>query len=139
VTGAPLLTSWQSFTVGAYMAAVPMFAGYLLYGWGLARVGASTATGISLLETVVAAVLAVLVVGERLPALGWLGAAVVLASLFILTPHTQAGVTPRLPATPSTGATASTPSPGGGLPPSAAGQHRGAQQQAGAQPQQQNP
>jgi DME family drug/metabolite transporter len=49
-------------------------------------VGAGTATGISLLETVVAAVLAVLVVGERLPALAWLGAAVVLASLFILTP-----------------------------------------------------
>jgi DME family drug/metabolite transporter len=52
-------------------------------------VGASTATGISLLETVVAALLAVLVVGERLPALAWLGAAVVLASLFILTPWPQ--------------------------------------------------
>ena len=86
LTGAPLLESWRNLGVGAYMAAVPMFAGYVLFGWGLARVGAGTATGISLLETVVAAVLAVLVVGERLPALAWLGAAVVLASLFILTP-----------------------------------------------------
>lgn len=87
VTGGPLLESWRSLGVGAYMAAVPMFAGYLLFGWGLARVGASTATSISLLETVVAALLAVVVVRERLPALGWLGAGVVLASLFILTPR----------------------------------------------------
>ncbi|WP_411375287.1 DMT family transporter [Arthrobacter sp. MPF02] len=89
LTGAPLLQSWTNFAVGAYMALVPMFAGYVLFGWGLARIRASTATGISLLETVVAAVLAVLVVGERLPALGWLGAAVVLGSLFILTPGTR--------------------------------------------------
>jgi DME family drug/metabolite transporter len=87
VTGRPLLESWGNFTVGAYMALVPMFAGYVLFGWGLSRVRASTATGLSLMETVVAAVLAVVVVGERLPALGWLGVAMVLASLFILTPR----------------------------------------------------
>ncbi|MDQ1053554.1 DME family drug/metabolite transporter [Arthrobacter sp. SORGH_AS 212] len=97
-TGAPLLDSWTNFSVGAYMALVPMFAGYILFGWGLARVRASTATRISLLETVVAAVLAVLVVGERLPALGWLGAAVVLGSLFILTPRTQRTPQPAGPA-----------------------------------------
>lgn len=126
VTGAPLLDSWGNISVGAYMAVVPMFAGYLLFGWGLARVGASTATGISLLETVVAAVLAVLVVGERLTALGWLGAAVVLGSLFILAPRTRP--------TPWT-----TAGSAGVLPPRAPGQHRLAQQQAGAQPQQKNP
>jgi drug/metabolite transporter, DME family len=87
VTGRPLLESWGNFTVGAYMALVPMFAGYVLFGWGLARVRASTATGLSLMETVVAAVLAVVVVGERLPALGWLGVVMVLASLFVLTPR----------------------------------------------------
>ncbi|TNB76366.1 EamA/RhaT family transporter [Arthrobacter sp. BB-1] len=97
-TGAPLLESWTNFSVGAYMALVPMFAGYVLFGWGLARVRASTATGISLLETVVAAVLAVLVVGERLPLHGWLGAAVVIFSLFILTPGKSAGVLPAPPA-----------------------------------------
>ncbi|MHC6595187.1 DMT family transporter [Arthrobacter sp. C152] len=88
-TGAPLFASWTNAAVGAYMALVPMFAGYLLFGWGLARVRASTATAISLLETVVAAVLAVLVVGERLPALGWLGAAVVLGSLIVLVPRNE--------------------------------------------------
>lgn len=84
-TGAPLVASWQNFAVGSYMAVVPMFAGYVLFGWGLARVRASTATTVSLAETVVAAVLAVLVVGERLPALAWAGAALVAGSLFVLT------------------------------------------------------
>ncbi|MFC8524043.1 MULTISPECIES: DMT family transporter [Micrococcaceae] len=132
-TGRPLLESWTSVSVGAYMAAVPMFAGYLLFGWGLARVGASTATGISLLETVVAAVLAVLVVGERLQALAWLGAAVVLASMFILAPRRQTAAAPG-------GRAGAPPRPlAGGLPAAAPGQHRGTEQQAGAQPQQQNP
>ncbi|MFJ5899531.1 EamA family transporter [Streptomyces sp. NPDC093064] len=70
-TGAPLLSSWSDTAVGAYMALVPMFIGYVLFGWGLAHVPASTATTLSLLEPAVAAVLAVLVVGERLPLLGW--------------------------------------------------------------------
>ena len=86
-TGRPLLEAWTNFTVGAYMALVPMFAEYVLFGWGLARVRASTATGLSLVETVVAAALAVLVVGERLPATGWIGAATVLAGLFFLVPR----------------------------------------------------
>lgn len=84
-TGAPLFASWQNLAVGVYMALIPMFAGYVLFGWGLARVHASTATTISLTETVVAAVLAVVVVGERLPAPAWAGAALVLGSLFVLT------------------------------------------------------
>lgn len=85
ITGAPLIASWQNMAVGAYMALVPMFAGYVLFGCGLARVRASTATTLSLAETVVAAVLAVLVVGERLPVLAWVGAALVTGSLFVLT------------------------------------------------------
>jgi DME family drug/metabolite transporter len=84
-TGAPFVASWQNLAVGAYMALVPMFAGYVLFGWGLARVRASTATTLSLAETVVAAVLAVVIVGERLPALAWVGAAMIAGSLFVLT------------------------------------------------------
>jgi len=134
VTGAPLLASWTTVSVAAYMAVVPMFAGYLLFGWGLARVGASTATSISLLETVVAAVLAVLVVGERLPALGWLGAAAVVASLFILTPRARAVPTPHATRGPRSTAQPSA----SGLLPRAPVQPDRAQQQAGAQAQQQN-
>ncbi|MFF8732627.1 DMT family transporter [Streptomyces sp. NPDC015171] len=90
-TGAPLVSSWSNAAVGTYMALVPMFAGYLLFGWGLAHVPASTATTLSLLEPAVAAVLAVLVVGERLPAAGWAGIALVVACLAVLTSPTPAG------------------------------------------------
>lgn len=84
-TGAPLLDSWTNAAVGAYMAVVPMFLGYVLFGWGLAHVRASTATTLSLLEPAVAALLAVLVVGERLPLLGWAGIALVVVCLAVLT------------------------------------------------------
>ena len=85
VTGAPLVASWQNLAVGAYMAAVPMFIGYVLFGWGLARVTASTATTLTLSEIVVAAILAVVVVGERLAPVAWTGAALITGSLFVLT------------------------------------------------------
>ncbi|WP_225634660.1 DMT family transporter [Streptomyces solaniscabiei] len=88
LTGAPLLASWSNATVGAYMALVPMFAGYVLFGWGLAHVPASTATTLSLLEPAVAAILAVLVIGERLPPTGWTGIALVITCLAVLTAPT---------------------------------------------------
>lgn len=84
LTGASLLASASNAAVGLYMALVPMFVGYLLFGWGLSHLRASTATSISLLETVVAAALAVLIVGERLAAPAWVGAAMVVGSLFVL-------------------------------------------------------
>ncbi len=94
-TGAPLVHSWTGVAVGLYMALVPMFTGYVLFGWGLAHVPASTATTLSLLEPAVAAVLAVLVVGERLPALGWTGIGLVIMCLAVLTAPTRAGARKR--------------------------------------------
>ncbi|MFJ8704428.1 DMT family transporter [Streptomyces ardesiacus] len=91
VTGAPLVDSWSNAGVGAYMAVVPMFAGYLLFGRGLAHVPVSTATTLSLLEPAVAAVLAVLVVGERLPAFGWIGIALVGGCLAVLITPARSG------------------------------------------------
>lgn len=84
VTGSPLLASPQAFAVGTYMGLVPMFLGYVLFGFGLTRVTASTATTLTLAEPAVAAVLAVVVVGERLPFTGWLGLAGIGVSLLIL-------------------------------------------------------
>lgn len=83
-TGAPLLASAQSFGVAAYMALVPMFLGYLLFGYGLTRVRPTTATTLTLSEPAVAAVLAVIVVGERLSAGGWAGLAIIGAALVVL-------------------------------------------------------
>lgn len=84
-TGAPFLASWNNAAVGIYMALVPMFLGYLCFGYGLARIPASTATTITLLEPVVAAALAAVVVGERLPGLGWAGVALIFACLVFIT------------------------------------------------------
>ena len=84
-TGAPFLTEWRNFAVGAYMALVPMFLGYVAFGMGLARIPASLATIITLTEPVVAALLAVGFVGERLPPTGWTGVALICVCLVIVT------------------------------------------------------
>jgi len=84
LTGAPLLQSWNTVGIAAYLAIGPMFVAYLLFGVGLRSIRSSSATTITLLEPVVATVLAVLVVGERLAPVGWLGLALVLAGLTVL-------------------------------------------------------
>jgi DME family drug/metabolite transporter len=84
-TGAPLVASWPNAAVGAYMALVPMFTGYLLFGSALAHVPASTATTLSLLEPAIATILAVIVVGEHLSAVGWASLALIAGCLVILT------------------------------------------------------
>lgn len=78
--------------VGIYMALVPMLLGYLLFGYGLTRVTPSAATTLTLAEPSIAALLAVVLVGERLPAIGWAGLAGICASLLVLSlaPATQA-------------------------------------------------
>jgi DME family drug/metabolite transporter len=85
LTGAPIVASWPNFSAVAYLALVPMFLGYVLFGRGLAAVPASTATTLSLLEPAVAALIAVLVLHEQLPPLGWVGMGILLASLVPLT------------------------------------------------------
>jgi DME family drug/metabolite transporter len=84
VTGAPILDSVQNMTVAAYMALIPMFLGYVLFGYGLTRLRPSTATTVTLLEPAVAAALAVFVVGEQLSGAGWTGVALIGGSLVIL-------------------------------------------------------
>jgi drug/metabolite transporter, DME family len=85
LTGAPIVETGHNLAVVAYLALVPMFIGYVLFGRGLSAVSASTTTTLSLLEPAVAAVIAVLVLHEALPALGWVGMAILLASLVLLT------------------------------------------------------
>lgn len=84
-TGAPFLQSWSNAAVGVYMASVPMFLGYILFGYGLARIPASTATTLTLFEPAVATVLAVIIVGEKLPVMAWNGIGLIVMCLFILT------------------------------------------------------
>lgn len=82
-----ILATWsehlggQNMLVAVYMALVPMFLGYVLFGFGLAHLTAATATTITLAEPAVATVLAVVIVGEQLSPMGWLGLAVIAAAL----------------------------------------------------------
>lgn len=97
-TGAPFLASWNNAAVGIYMALVPMFLGYLCFGYGLARVQASMATTMTLLEPVVAAALAAVIVGERLLLGGWVGVGLIFACLVCITwPTAEAGEGTKTP------------------------------------------
>ncbi|MFS2032127.1 EamA family transporter, partial [Curtobacterium sp. CT11-45] len=73
--------NWPVFL---YLALVPTVLGHSLYAVGLRSVSASVATLLSLFEPVVAAVLAVLVVGEHLGAGGWVGIGLVVVGLAFL-------------------------------------------------------
>jgi DME family drug/metabolite transporter len=83
-TGAPLLQSPTTIGITAYLAVGPMFVAYLLFGIGLRTIRSSTATTITLIEPVVATVLAVVVVGERLSLAGWVALAMILGAVCVL-------------------------------------------------------
>ncbi|MEP4556108.1 DMT family transporter [Cobetia amphilecti] len=70
-------------SVALYMALVPMFLGYIAFGYGLKTVAASKATLLTLFEPLVAALLAVTIVGEHIAPLGWLGMALIAVCLLI--------------------------------------------------------
>jgi DME family drug/metabolite transporter len=96
LTGAPIITSGSNLAVAAYLAIVPMFLGYVLFGCGLATVAASTATTVSLLEPAVAALIAVIVLHEHLPPIGWLGLGLLFASLVLTANNTRPTTTSHL-------------------------------------------
>ena len=64
-------------------AIIPMFLGYVLFGYGLNYVEASQATLLTLLEPALATVMAVLIVGEKFSISGWIGIALILLCLII--------------------------------------------------------
>ena len=97
VLGAPLLQSGQSVGIAAYLALGPMFVAYILFGIGMRTLRSSTATTITLLEPFVATLLAVVVVGERLEAVGWLGLLLILVAVTVLTTARQPRRKPRSP------------------------------------------
>jgi drug/metabolite transporter, DME family len=86
VTGAPLVQSVENVSIIAYLALGPMFVAYVLFGVGLRALRSSVVTVITLLEPLVATLLAVVIVGERLDPLGWVGLAVILVGVSLLSP-----------------------------------------------------
>lgn len=84
-TGGELFASATNTTVSVYMAIIPMFLGYVLFGYGLKTVEASRATLITLIEPLVATLFAILLIGETFKLIGWLGMFLVCICLCIQT------------------------------------------------------
>lgn len=82
--GGPLLQSPASVGIAAYLALGPMVVAYVLFGIGMRTLRSTTATTITLLEPLVATILAVLVVGERLEPVAWLGLGLILVGVTVL-------------------------------------------------------
>jgi DME family drug/metabolite transporter len=92
VLGLPLLAvtdvSWLGTPDGlllvGYLAVVPTVLAYHLFNRGLGGVRSSTASTLALIEPVIAAGLAVLVLGERLSVVSLLGAGLILVGLLVI-------------------------------------------------------
>ena len=84
-TGDNLFSSSTNALVSLYMAIIPMFVGYLLFGFGLNYINASRATLITLIEPLVATILAVFIIGEKFKVIGWIGVALVSLCLLMQT------------------------------------------------------
>lgn len=82
-TGDNLFETTTSAVVALYMALIPMFVGYVCFGYGLKVVAASKASLLTLFEPAVAAVFAVVVVGEQIGSVGWFGLLMIMMCLFL--------------------------------------------------------
>ncbi len=83
-TAGPIFATWQSAGIVAYLAVGPTMLGYLCFGLGVRMLSSSTVTVITLLEPALTTVLAVLIVGERLAPIAWLGLACILAAVVVI-------------------------------------------------------
>ena len=82
-TGEHLFASLNNILVVTYMAIIPMFLGYIAFGYGLKFIDASRATLLTLFEPVVATFLAITLVGEHISRLGWCGLALIMLCLLL--------------------------------------------------------
>jgi DME family drug/metabolite transporter len=93
-TGGPLVSDFDNLTRGVYLALGPLVLAYLLFGYALTRASASLVTLVTLLEPVFATVLAVFLLGEVLPAVGWAGIALLVSGVAVATVPRRA---PQIP------------------------------------------
>jgi DME family drug/metabolite transporter len=83
-------------TVALYLGAVTTTLGYVLYARGLRTTSVPTATTLTMAEPVVAALLGLIVLNERLGAVAFAGLGVIYISLILLVPRGKAR-SPRPP------------------------------------------
>lgn len=78
------LVSAGGVLVLAYLALLPMAIAYLLFGYGLRGLPASTATTLALAEPVVATTLATVLLHEHLGAASWAGLVLILVGILVV-------------------------------------------------------
>lgn len=84
-TGGPLVSDLDNLARGAYLALGPLVLAYLLFGYALTRASASLVTLVTLLEPVFATILAVVLLGEILPPIGWVGIGLLVSGVAVAT------------------------------------------------------
>ena len=80
-TGENLFSSTNNGFISLYMAIIPVFLGYSLFSYALKFIDTSRATLITLVEPLIATILAVILLGESFLLIGWLGGLLVLICL----------------------------------------------------------
>ncbi|MFG1657902.1 DMT family transporter [Micromonospora chersina] len=83
-TPGPLVRHPSGLIVLAYLALLPMAIAYLLFGYGLQGLAASTATTLALAEPFVATTLATILLDEQLSRDAWIGLALILIGIVII-------------------------------------------------------
>ncbi len=83
-TGAGLFASLPQVALVGYLVLGPMVLAYVAFSAALKTLRSSTVASVALLEPVVAGLLAVLLVGERLGPLAWVGGLIVLGAMAML-------------------------------------------------------
>ena len=83
LTGENLFLDAKHISVALYLAIAPMFFGYLLFGQALRVIEASKATLITLLQPIVATILAIIIIGETFSPIGWLGMSLMIICLLL--------------------------------------------------------
>jgi len=78
------LTTSSGLAMALYLGVVATGLAYVLFGYGLRRLTSATAVTLVLAEPLTAALLAVVVLDESIPATGWLGVAAVLGGLVLV-------------------------------------------------------
>jgi DME family drug/metabolite transporter len=78
------LRTGDGFVMALYLGIVATGLAYVLFGYGLRRLTSATAVTLVLAEPLTAALLAVVVLDETIPVVGWLGVAAVLAGLVLV-------------------------------------------------------
>lgn len=94
-TSQHMFSTSLNLSVALYIALIPMFVGYKLFGYALNHIEASQATLITLLEPAIAAILAVVIVGEKFSWFGWVGMLSIAVCLWLQT--RSSGVKKALP------------------------------------------